>query len=133
MPSAINVSAKVGFMSGSLVVRGACPHDCPDTCALLTTVEDGVSNTTIVVGQSLALTGPDQNPSWRNPFTWWRASYPKLMGHGQPLCANFKPPPRQRSWANPTSTCWKVVLPHALTLKPRDASPKNRRGSNSRK
>ncbi|WP_225785213.1 molybdopterin-dependent oxidoreductase [Xenophilus sp. Marseille-Q4582] len=23
------------------VVRGACPHDCPDTCALLTTVEDG--------------------------------------------------------------------------------------------
>jgi anaerobic selenocysteine-containing dehydrogenase len=43
MPSAINVSAKVGFMSGSLVVRGACPHDCPDTCALLTTVEDGVA------------------------------------------------------------------------------------------
>ena len=23
------------------VVRGACPHDCPDTCALLTTVVDG--------------------------------------------------------------------------------------------
>jgi anaerobic selenocysteine-containing dehydrogenase len=23
-------------------VRGACPHDCPDTCALLTTVENGV-------------------------------------------------------------------------------------------
>jgi len=23
------------------VVRGLCPHDCPDTCALLTTVEDG--------------------------------------------------------------------------------------------
>ena len=23
------------------VVRGACPHDCPDTCALLTTVEGG--------------------------------------------------------------------------------------------
>ena len=22
-------------------VRGACPHDCPDTCALLTTVRDG--------------------------------------------------------------------------------------------
>jgi anaerobic selenocysteine-containing dehydrogenase len=25
----------------STVVRGACPHDCPDTCALLTTVEHG--------------------------------------------------------------------------------------------
>jgi anaerobic selenocysteine-containing dehydrogenase len=22
-------------------VRGACPHDCPDTCAMITTVEDG--------------------------------------------------------------------------------------------
>ena len=25
----------------SRVVRGACPHDCPDTCAMLVTVEDG--------------------------------------------------------------------------------------------
>jgi anaerobic selenocysteine-containing dehydrogenase len=25
------------------VVRGACPHDCPDTCALVTTVENGVA------------------------------------------------------------------------------------------
>ena len=24
-------------------IRGACPHDCPDTCALLTTVENGVA------------------------------------------------------------------------------------------
>ena len=24
-------------------VRGACPHDCPDTCALITTVEDGTA------------------------------------------------------------------------------------------
>ena len=27
----------------SIQVRGACPHDCPDTCALLTTVENGVA------------------------------------------------------------------------------------------
>ncbi|MDB5892149.1 MAG: molybdopterin oxidoreductase [Polaromonas sp.] len=26
-----------------LAVRGACPHDCPDTCALVTTVENGVA------------------------------------------------------------------------------------------
>jgi anaerobic selenocysteine-containing dehydrogenase len=26
---------------GTRIVRGACPHDCPDTCALLVTVEDG--------------------------------------------------------------------------------------------
>ena len=24
-------------------VLGACPHDCPDTCSLLTTVENGVA------------------------------------------------------------------------------------------
>ena len=27
--------------SGTRVVRGACPHDCPDTCAMLVTVADG--------------------------------------------------------------------------------------------
>jgi len=27
--------------SPSTTVRGACPHDCPDTCALLTTVDNG--------------------------------------------------------------------------------------------
>lgn len=27
----------------TVTVRGACPHDCPDTCALLTTVENGVA------------------------------------------------------------------------------------------
>src|SRR6185436_13305872 len=27
----------------SAVVRVACPHDCPDTCAMLVTVEDGVA------------------------------------------------------------------------------------------
>ena len=29
------------LIAGRQVVRGACPHDCPDTCALLTTVENG--------------------------------------------------------------------------------------------
>ena len=27
----------------SKTIRGACPHDCPDTCALLTTVVDGIA------------------------------------------------------------------------------------------
>jgi anaerobic selenocysteine-containing dehydrogenase len=27
--------------SARRIVRGACPHDCPDTCAMLTTVENG--------------------------------------------------------------------------------------------
>ena len=24
------------------VIRAACPHDCPDTCAMLVTVENGI-------------------------------------------------------------------------------------------
>ncbi len=28
-------------LAGDGVVRGACPHDCPDTCAMLVTVENG--------------------------------------------------------------------------------------------
>ena len=30
-------------VSGRRVVRAACPHDCPDTCAMLVTVENGVA------------------------------------------------------------------------------------------
>ncbi|MDM0090019.1 MULTISPECIES: molybdopterin oxidoreductase family protein [unclassified Variovorax] len=29
--------------SPAVTVHGACPHDCPDTCALVTTVQDGVA------------------------------------------------------------------------------------------
>ena len=29
--------------AGRQQILGACPHDCPDTCALLTTVENGVA------------------------------------------------------------------------------------------
>jgi anaerobic selenocysteine-containing dehydrogenase len=43
MESTIRVSPPVGAVQGTAVVRGACPHDCPDTCALLTTVENGVA------------------------------------------------------------------------------------------
>ncbi len=36
-------SAANNPLSVPIQVRGACPHDCPDTCALLTTVENGVA------------------------------------------------------------------------------------------
>ncbi len=35
------VAPAPGAPASDAVVRGACPHDCPDTCALLTTVEGG--------------------------------------------------------------------------------------------
>ena len=40
--------------SGRHVVRGACPHDCPDTCALLTTVENG---------RAIAIRGAPDHPA----------------------------------------------------------------------
>jgi anaerobic selenocysteine-containing dehydrogenase len=45
MSSAIGISpsSAVSFVKNTQIVRGACPHDCPDTCALVTTVEDGVA------------------------------------------------------------------------------------------
>jgi anaerobic selenocysteine-containing dehydrogenase len=35
------VPSDAGTEPGDTVVRGACPHDCPDTCALLVTVRKG--------------------------------------------------------------------------------------------
>src|SRR5215210_78558 len=36
------------------VVRGACPHDCPDTCAMLTTVDE--------TGRAVAIAGDPEHP-----------------------------------------------------------------------
>ena len=39
----LSVVALPGTSVGTHTVRAACPHDCPDTCAMLITVEDGVA------------------------------------------------------------------------------------------
>ncbi len=44
MPSTSTVSLPLSTaLMANGTVRGACPHDCPDTCALLTDVKDGVA------------------------------------------------------------------------------------------
>ena len=43
----------VSPLSASIAVLGACPHDCPDTCSLVTTVQNGVA--TRVQGNHLHL------------------------------------------------------------------------------
>ena len=50
MPKTIHISpslpeavSRPTATSALLQIRGACPHDCPDTCALLTTVENGIA------------------------------------------------------------------------------------------
>ncbi|HEX6358639.1 molybdopterin-dependent oxidoreductase [Actinophytocola sp.] len=42
--------------TGTEVVRGACPHDCPDTCALTITVQDG---------RAVSVTGDHEHPFTR--------------------------------------------------------------------
>jgi len=39
----MHVSSFPPIATGSFEVLGACPHDCPDTCSLLTSVRDGVA------------------------------------------------------------------------------------------
>src|SRR5687768_10833327 len=41
--SALQASGVSGLQASAGEVLGACPHDCPDTCSLVTTVRDGVA------------------------------------------------------------------------------------------
>jgi anaerobic selenocysteine-containing dehydrogenase len=41
--SAATLSAAGALTCGMAIIRGACPHDCPDTCAWEVAVEDGVA------------------------------------------------------------------------------------------
>ncbi|MES3004087.1 MAG: molybdopterin oxidoreductase family protein [Pseudomonadota bacterium] len=43
MSSAIGISPNVELPESQAQVRGACPHDCPDTCSLITTVKNGIA------------------------------------------------------------------------------------------
>jgi anaerobic selenocysteine-containing dehydrogenase len=43
MSNTIGISPSVSLVKASHQVLGACPHDCPDTCSLVTTVDDGVA------------------------------------------------------------------------------------------
>jgi anaerobic selenocysteine-containing dehydrogenase len=43
MLASISISPTLVSPHSAVKVRGACPHDCPDTCSLVTTVENGVA------------------------------------------------------------------------------------------
>ena len=53
-------------------VRGACPHDCPDTCALLVTVEDG---------RAVRVAGDPDHPSTHGALCTKVARYPERSYH----------------------------------------------------
>ncbi|MBK5187191.1 MAG: molybdopterin oxidoreductase family protein [Gemmatimonadaceae bacterium] len=41
METPLATAEPIDDRAGDTVVRGACPHDCPDTCAMLVTIRDG--------------------------------------------------------------------------------------------
>jgi anaerobic selenocysteine-containing dehydrogenase len=43
MSNTIGISPSVSLVKATHQVLGACPHDCPDTCSLVTTVQEGVA------------------------------------------------------------------------------------------
>ena len=43
MSNTVAVESITRPRSAAVLVKGACPHDCPDTCSLVTTVENGVA------------------------------------------------------------------------------------------
>ena len=56
-------------MSVPLTVRGACPHDCPDTCGMLVDVADG---------KAVAVRGDPENPITRG---WLCAKVRPYLDH----------------------------------------------------
>src|SRR5947209_2299732 len=56
-------------MAEPLTVRGACPHDCPDTCGMVTTVQDG---------RAVAVRGDPDNPVTRG---WLCAKVRPYLDH----------------------------------------------------
>ncbi len=67
--------------TGTHVVRGACPHDCPDTCALLTTVVDGVA---------VSVKGDPEHPPTHGTLCAKVARYPERTYHAERLLHPLK-------------------------------------------
>ncbi len=62
--------------TGDRIVRAACPHDCPDTCAMLVTVRDG---------RAIRVAGDPQHP-YTNGFLCAKVNrYPERTYHAERL------------------------------------------------
>ena len=63
------------------IVRATCPHDCPDTCAMLVTVEDGVAT---------AVRGDPQHPTTAGVLCTKVARYTERTYHAERLLHPMK-------------------------------------------
>ncbi len=62
-------------------IRGACPHDCPDTCALLTTVQGGVA---------IRVQGNPEHPQTHGVLCTKVSRYPERTYHPQRILQPLK-------------------------------------------
>jgi anaerobic selenocysteine-containing dehydrogenase len=62
--------------SGETIVRAACPHDCPDTCAMLVTVRDG---------RAIAVAGDPEHPFTQGFLCAKVNRYPERTYHAERL------------------------------------------------
>jgi anaerobic selenocysteine-containing dehydrogenase len=60
--------SQIPRLPNTMIVRGACPHDCPDTCALLTTVVDG---------KAIKVQGDPDHPTTHGSLCAKVAAYPE--------------------------------------------------------
>ncbi|GAB4215959.1 MAG: molybdopterin oxidoreductase family protein [Rhodoferax sp.] len=67
--------------SSTQQVRGACPHDCPDTCSLLTTVRDGVA---------IKVQGNPDHPHTHGSLCTKVSRYPERTYHPQRVLQPLK-------------------------------------------
>ena len=63
------------------VVRGACPHDCPDTCALVVTVEDG---------RAVRVAGNPDHPPTHGALCTKVSRYPERTYHPERVLTPLK-------------------------------------------
>src|SRR3982750_1551528 len=63
------------------VVRAACPHDCPDTCSMLVTVEDGVA---------VRVHGNPEHPPTHGALATKASRYPERAYHPERVLTPLK-------------------------------------------
>jgi anaerobic selenocysteine-containing dehydrogenase len=62
------------FEMSTTVIRAACPHDCPDTCAMLVTVEDG---------RAIKVQGDPDHPPTHGALCTKVSRYPERTYHAE--------------------------------------------------
>jgi anaerobic selenocysteine-containing dehydrogenase len=80
-PTATSAATPVAASTGSRTVRAACPHDCPDTCAMLVTVE---------AGRAVRVQGDPEHPTTHGALCTKVSRYPERTYHPERVLTPLK-------------------------------------------